>query len=141
MKKKRKAEHFIKKPTYKGGPKAMLDFIKKNLKYPAVAFEARVEGTVRLRIEIDYKGSVSSSHIISSIGYGCDEEAQRVASLLKFEVPKTRKLRASFNKTLNFHFKLPKPTDKQEEQTLTYTIKPKSNEQGGKRSYGYVIEL
>jgi len=147
MKKGRKPEQFIKKPIYEGGPKAMLEFIKHSLKYPKEAQAAKVKGTVRVRIRINYKGIVEQTKVIAGLGYGCDEEAQRVASLLTFKMPKNRGIKAHFHKTLNFHFRLPKPTEKTVPQALQYTITQTSNEGGTiggtvkKERYGYVINI
>ncbi len=142
MKKGKKPKQFIQKPIYDGGPKAMREFIRQSLKFPKEAFQAKIEGTVRLRIRINYKGIVEHSNIIAGLGYGCDEEAKRVAELLTFKVPINRGVRAHFHKTLNFHFRLPK--EKETEQTLQYTItketKAKTEDsQANKKSYDYSI--
>lgn len=87
--------------------------IKENLKYPAEALKNKIEGKVQLRYEIDYKGNVVKAKVISSLGYGCDEEAQRLVKLLKFHMPKIpRKVRLKFNKTIRINFKLPKKKPK-----------------------------
>jgi len=109
VQKERKDKHFIKKPIYPGGRDALKKFIGANLKYPAEALEKKIEGTVSLKYTVDYKGYVIESHVISSLGHGCDEEALRLAKLLKFEVPKSgRKVRVHFHKDLHIHFRLPK---------------------------------
>lgn len=108
MRKEKKDKHFIKKPVYKGGLQAMRAFISKELKYPQEALENKIEGTVKLKYDIDYKGNVFASYVLSSIGYGCDEEAQRLVKLLKFQVEKTRKMKVVFHKNIQINFKLPK---------------------------------
>lgn len=152
MHKERKDKHFIKKPIYPGGLKAMRDLIRKELKYPKEALEAKVEGTVYLRYNIDHNGHVTSSKILSSLGRGCDEEAQRIVNKFKFEVPKgPRKLKVKFHKTIKIHFRLPKESPKQIEvkpqknQTqITYTIKstPKTSTPPQKpKGYSYTIKF
>ena len=108
MKKERKDKHFIKKPVYPGGLKLMRSFITENLRYPKKAIEHKKEGTVRLKYDIDYKGNVTEVYVLSSVGYGCDEEAIRLVKLLKFHVEKTRKMRVVFHKTIQINFRLPK---------------------------------
>ena len=82
----------------------MRDLIGKELQYPPEALEAKIEGTVFLRYNIDHKGKVTSSKILSSLGYGCDEEAQRIVKKFNFEVPKgPRKLKIKFHKTIKIH--------------------------------------
>jgi len=103
----------------------MGQLIKSKMKYPKDALKEKIEGTVHLRYEIDYKGNVTKSKVISSLGYGCDEEAQRLVKLLKFEMPKIpRKMRLKFNKTIRIHFKLPKAKPKKVKPTL-----PKAKQQ------------
>lgn len=130
MKKERKPESFIRKPTYKGGSKAMREFIGEHLKYPKHAQAEQIEGTVRIRMDISHQGKVSGTKVLSGLGYGCDEEAERVVRLLKFEVPKLRKIRAVFHKTINIHFRVkkqkPTPAVAQPSQ-VQYTITPASS--------------
>ena len=109
MQKKASDKHFIKKPTYIGGLKAMREFLAKEIKYPESALENKIEGTVYLKYEVDYKGNVVSSRVLSHLGHGCDEEAQRIVSKLKFYVGKNpRKLRIKFTKSIKINFRLPK---------------------------------
>lgn len=104
----KKDKNFIKKPIYEGGPRALRAFIGQNLRYPEEALKAKVEGTVVLKYSIDHKGGVVDTKVISGLGYGCDEEAGRLARLLKFEVPKTRGVKVLFHKDIKIHFRLPK---------------------------------
>lgn len=108
MKKERKPESFLQKPTYPGGPKAMRKFLSEQIRYPKMAFAEKIEGTVRLKMDINYQGKVTDVKVLSSLGYGCDEEAKRVVQLLRFQIPKLRKVRAIFHKTINIHFHYPK---------------------------------
>ena len=117
MQKEKKDKNFIQKPIYEGGPKAMKEFIGKNLQYPEEAAKQQIEGTVRLNYTINYKGAVIDTKIISSLGYGCDEEAIRLVKLLQFKVPKVHKLKVKFHKNINIHFK--KPKQKPQRQSTT----------------------
>ena len=119
MPKKTKDKKFIKKPTYIGGLKAMRQFIAKEMRYPKSALDQKIEGSVFLKYEVDYKGEVIASRVLSSLGYGCDEEAKRIVSKLKFYVGKNpRKLRIKFNKSIRIKFRLPK------KKVKTVTVKP-----------------
>ncbi len=113
MKKEKKEKHFIQRPAYPGGPKAMREFLRHNLQYPEEARLNGIEGTVAIRYEIDFKGNVTDVQILTSLGHGCDEEAIRLAKLLKFDVPVARGLKVSFHNTLKVHFKAPKPSPQQ----------------------------
>ena len=144
--KERKDKHFIKKPVYPGGRDALRKFIKENMVYPAKALEEKIEGTVSLKYTIDHKGNVTDSHVISGLGYGCDEEAQRLVKLLKFTSPKNaRKVRVTFQKDLHIHFRLPKTPPKPKvtvnytyTQSQSETSKPANSQSG---SYNYTITV
>jgi protein TonB len=88
---------------------------------------------------------VVKTRIISSLGYGCDEEASRIVKMLKFEVPKNRKMKVVFHKNITIHFRLPKKTEKQP-TTIQYNItkqKPASQEpdKSSGSGYNYTIEF
>ena len=62
------------------------------------------------------------------IGFGCDEEAARVVSLMQFESLRYRGLRVVFHKTINIHFHIPGAQVLNTEVTYTYVEnKPKEN--------------
>jgi protein TonB len=108
MNKEKRDKNFVKKPYYEGGTKAMRAFLKQHLKYPAEALKARIEGTVVIKYSIDHHGKVVEAKVISGLGYGCDEEAVRLAKLLRFKVAKSRGVKVLFQKDLQIHFRLPK---------------------------------
>lgn len=123
MEKERKGKDFIHHPVFKGGPKAMSDFIKKNLRYPEEALENGIEGTVYLTYTINNQGKVLDVRIITSVGHGCDEEAARVVRLLEFEVPKNRGVKVLFNKKLKIPFKISrKKVVSRKEVPSAYTV-------------------
>lgn len=125
MKKERKDKHFIKKPRYPGGPRALKAFISQHLRYPDEARKHGVEGTVTVRYTIDQKGQVVDARIIAGLGHGCDEEAIRVVKLLRFDVPKNP-VRVLFHKTIHIHFHPKKPATVH--TTVQYELKPASRE-------------
>ena len=156
MQKKTKDNQFIKKPVYPGGLKAMRQFIHKEMKYPKKALDSKIEGTVYLKYEVGHKGKVTKTKVLSSLGYGCDEEAQRLVSLLKFEIAKNpRKLKIKFNKTIKINFRIPKAKPIQPKvvprkvapvkQTIKYTVtqttpKPKKEQEVKTSGYSYIIK-
>ena len=141
MKREKKEKHFIQKPSYPGGVKAMQEFLRKNKKYPKEALKHKIEGTVSIRYTINHQGNVVKTKVVAGLGYGCDGEAQRIVGLLKFEIPKTRKLRVLYHKTVHIHFKLPKKT-KQETKIVYTSSEQKKNDQEkpSSGSYSYKIE-
>lgn len=107
MKKERKEDSFIKQPYFKGGEKALKDFVNNHLVYPELARTNKIEGDVNLRYEINHKGDVTDVKIIGGLDETCNEEATRVVKQLKFIVPKTpRGLKVTFHKNIRIHFRL-----------------------------------
>ena len=107
MKKERKDKDFIKSAYFEGGKAALEAYVKKELRYPKEALEAKVEGTVSVRYTVDYKGKVTEASIISGIGHGCDEEALRIVRNMIFRVPEDGKIKSKYSRKLHIHFRLP----------------------------------
>lgn len=109
MQRNKKAKNFLPKPIYPGGNKALKQFISETLTYPPEALKAKKEGVVRIKIAINYKGNVVDTQLMTHLGHGCDQEADRIVRLMQWEIDKKiRKGKVLFHKTLNIHFKLPK---------------------------------
>lgn len=133
MDKESRDNKFIRKPIYPGGAKAYKAFIASNLIYPEEAKKNKINGQVRLKYAINYKGDVTEVKVLNSLGYGCDEEAIRIVKLLKFDVPKgPRKVRVLFHRTVRINFKL--TVSKKEKKPIS---KPKPK-QSASVSYSYV---
>ena len=62
--------------------KKMLEFIYKNIKYPAIARENGVEGTVVIQFVVEKDGSISGARTVRDIGAQCGSEALRVVNLM-----------------------------------------------------------
>ena len=58
----------------------MLEYIYKNLKYPAIARENGVEGQVVLQFVVDKDGSIADTKIVRDIGAGCGAAAEIVVN-------------------------------------------------------------
>lgn len=54
------------------------DFIQRNIIFPESALSIGLSGTVYVSFVIDEAGVVSNVRAVKGIGYGCDEEAERV---------------------------------------------------------------
>ncbi|MEE9437695.1 MAG: energy transducer TonB [Saprospiraceae bacterium] len=156
MHKQKKDKHFIKKPIYPGGLKAMRALIEKEMVYPQDAIDNKIEGTVILKYDVNYKGVVTSTKVMGGIGYGCDKEAKRLVKKLKFEIPKgPRRLKIKFGKTIRIHFKLPKkkkisksdPILTVENQSISYNITSTQSQSSNNKSdsksttYSYTINI
>jgi periplasmic protein TonB len=70
------------KPLYPGGIESLTKFLETNIKYPHVAKEAGIMGTVIVQFIIQKDGSVGEVKVVRGLGGGCNEEAVRVVSMM-----------------------------------------------------------
>lgn len=137
MKKAKTDKNFLNMPEYPGGMTAMKEFIMQHLKFPEEASKNNIFGHVSVKLTINHKGEVILTEVLQGLGYGCDAEAKRVASLLKFHVDKNRGVKIRFFKTIHFNFHPPAQTiaatqttaplqanDSTSSMELNYTITP-----------------
>jgi len=92
-------------PEYPGGDEARLNFLRNNIKYPQMAREAGIQGTVYVGFTVEKDGSVTQIKIVRGIGGGCDEEAVRVTRLMpKWKAGKQRgkEVRVSYTMPIKF---------------------------------------
>lgn len=60
----------------------LLDFVYKNLRYPALARKNGISGTVVVSFIVEKSGKLTSMEILRDIGGGCGAEALRVVDLM-----------------------------------------------------------
>jgi len=94
-------------PEFAGGMNALLKFLQKNLRYPMPAVNANVMGKVYMQFVVGQDGSITKVDVLKGIGFGCDEEAQRVVKLMPKWSPGRQSGRAVAVKfTLPINFQL-----------------------------------
>jgi protein TonB len=71
-----------KPPVFPGGERALLQYLAENIKYPPLARETTIQGTVALSFVISKTGDVSDVQILKDIGGGCGKEAVRVVQAM-----------------------------------------------------------
>lgn len=59
-------------------------FIAANLKYPEAAIKQNISGIVTLAFVVEPHGRISNTHIVNSLGAGCNEEALRILQMIKW---------------------------------------------------------
>lgn len=74
-------------PQFPGGLAALIRFLTTNIKYPQIAKENGIEGTVLLSFIIDRTGRIKDGKIERWLGASCDEEALRVLQLMPSWIP------------------------------------------------------
>ena len=72
---------------FPGGEAALLAYVAKNIKYPAIAVEQEIQGTVNLRFVVEANGSIGDVQIVKSLESHCDKEAIRVVKSLPRFIP------------------------------------------------------
>ena len=65
-------------PSFPGGMKAMMDYLARNIRYPANAKNDLIEGRVILQFIVDEKGRLSDVKVVRSVEPSLDAEAVRV---------------------------------------------------------------
>ncbi len=90
------------KPEFPGGMNALMSFINSNIKYPEIAKDMGIDGTVAVEFIIDTKGNVTDVSIYQSVNKYLDNEAIRVANLF----PRWKPGKQS-GKAVNVKFVLP----------------------------------
>ncbi|MDP4187977.1 MAG: TonB family protein [Bacteroidota bacterium] len=65
-------------PDFPGGTDALMQYLGDNIKYPTMALENDIQGTVVVRFVVNRSGKLSDVQVVRGIGGGCDEEAVRV---------------------------------------------------------------
>lgn len=65
-------------PQFEGGDRGLVQYLNKNIKYPVLAREHGIAGTVYVNFIISKKGKIVFPYVQHKIGGGCDEEALRI---------------------------------------------------------------
>ena len=141
---KKKPKHFLDKPQYPGGIKALRDFIKSHLQYPEDAMDQRIEGVVTVAYQVSDEGEIENPTVIKGLYPSCDAEAVRLVKLLKYGKAHNRGVRLKSNCKVNISFKLA-PTDPVQ-LAVSYTTTPpkgKKNQQPRPKGEGgsYTITI
>jgi protein TonB len=92
-------------PGFPGGDEARIKFLQENIKYPTMARESGIQGTVYVTFVVEKGGNVSDVKILRGIGGGCDEEAIRVIRAMPRWNPgkqRGKSVRVQFNMPIKF---------------------------------------
>ena len=84
---------------------ALVRYMSEHIKYPSIARETGIEGTVVIRFVVDEKGNIASPEIVKEIGGGCGLEALRVVKNMPNWEPgrqRNRKVKVYFNLPVKF---------------------------------------
>ena len=111
-------------PEFPGGPKALMDYLMENVKYPKTAFDADIQGRVIAQFVVDKEGTVKDAHVVKSVDPALDAEALRVIN----NMPKWRPGRQN-GKVVNVKYTIPvnfnlQGDDKKESSEVCLNVTP-----------------
>ncbi|MGZ6539906.1 MAG: energy transducer TonB [Bacteroidia bacterium] len=94
-------------PLFKGGDKAMSEYIQKNIKYPKEAHKLKAASTCYINFVVEQDGAVTEVRVLRGITDcpTCDQEAIRVVSSMPNWIPgkqNGRVVRVMFNLPISF---------------------------------------
>ena len=89
-------------PEFPGGFNALVEFISKNLKYPKVCQESKVQGRVLVKFTVKSDGSISNIRVTKPVDIYLDKEAVRVVKSMPRWTPGTQD-----GKPVNVEYTLP----------------------------------
>ena len=96
-------------PKFKGGNKAMMEFLMMNMKYPESAVKAKQQGKAVVEFVVKKDGTVSDVYIVKSTGYDVlDNEAMRVVKSMPAWEPgkqKGKPVNVKYNVPITFRLK------------------------------------
>jgi TonB family protein len=67
-------------PQYPGGNNVLLEYLRANIKYPAICRENRIQGRVLVSFIINKDGSIEAPRVVRGVHEALDYEALRVIS-------------------------------------------------------------
>ncbi len=92
-------------PSFPGGDAARIRFLSENVRYPQMARESGIQGTVFLTFVVERDGSVTDVRVMRPVGGGLDEEAVRVVKAMPRWNPgrqRGRAVRVQFTMPIRF---------------------------------------
>jgi protein TonB len=92
-------------PEFPGGEEKLFEYLQKNIKYPAMAKESGIQGTVYVTFVVETDGSITDVKVLRGQGGGLDQEATRVVKNMPAWKPgkqNGRGVRVQFNLPIKF---------------------------------------
>lgn len=69
-------------PEFPGGTQALLDYLRKNIKYPPLCRENGIQGRVLVSFVVNKDGAIVEPQVVKSVNKQLDQEALRVISTM-----------------------------------------------------------
>ena len=93
---------------FPGGDRELYKFLNSKVKYPQLALDSGIKGTVYVTFIVEKDGSITDIKVARGIGGGCDEEAVRVVRSMPRWKPGKQKgefVRVKYTLPFQFNFK------------------------------------
>lgn len=74
-------------PSFPGGPSALMNYLRDNVKYPVVAQENGVQGRVVVSFVVERDGHITDVKVVRSVDPSLDKEAARVVRSMPAWIP------------------------------------------------------
>lgn len=97
-------------PSFEGGMQNFYEYLKKAVKYPAVAHQNNIQGKVFLSFIVEKNGALNDIQVERKLGGGTDEEAVRVLKASPRWIPGTQNgkpVRVKYNIPISFNLDKP----------------------------------
>ena len=95
-------------PEFPGGTAALLEYLRKNIKYPAICRENNIQGRVLVTFIVNKDGAIVEPEVVKSVNPSLDKEALRVISQMPNWKPgyqRGKPVRVKFTVPVNFQLK------------------------------------
>lgn len=97
-----------KMPSFPGGNAALMDYLRNNIKYPAIAVKQKEEGRVVVGFIVECDGSITDIKVLRGATPSLDEEAIRVVKCMPKWIPGMRndkKVRVRYQVPVSFRLR------------------------------------
>ena len=119
-------------PQFPGGPSAMFEYLAKNIRYPAEAEKAGIQGRVIATFVVEQDGSITNAKVVKAIHPALDAEALRVIhSMPKWTPGKQngKSVHVKYTIPVTFYLQGEKAETAQHQGTLKYDRETKGTGQ------------
>jgi protein TonB len=92
-------------PEFSGGTAALLEYLRKNIKYPAICRENNIQGRVLVTFIVNKDGAIVEPEVVKSVNPSLDKEALRVISTMPNWKPGSQRgkpVRVKYTVPVNF---------------------------------------
>lgn len=103
-----------KQPQFPGGMAALMEYLKKNIRYPAICKEQGLQGRVIVQFVINTDSTISDAQVIKPVNPHFDKEALRVVNAMPKWIPgeqRGKPVRTRFTLPVTFRLEEPKKAE------------------------------